>query len=489
MANIIESPSSLNYEAFDRQLDRFIRMMELLMEGCEDSNLQEMAFDLGSLSIKASRLCYMADQDLALQHADATQCRKEANEQMLCQLEELMKKFGPLVLLMISTINDIQMYLGKESPMFSFKVSTIFPRISDLLKMEGMTSETFNYLQGLLLMAENMMGNEAPLLLAQLSDVPGASPGQEASDDSCSPEEKLGIETLKRLWNVLCLFSLFSYLLLHFRRVCNVTSRPLDADAKIRLTEMKVQKYMSEEEGKRQLDLYQGRLRYENDGKPLSIDQWLKARRDLKEMVPSKFELAFLYYADDTAKAGNELARITFTPEEFEVWVDVLAKYQFVTRRIYEINHPEELTPTLPNEAFNGIVNGKSVDMLELKKSIAKMAALVKKKNQWFCVWSVLKHLNILRDDCTFATFAHQMMSREWFGEDKNIVPFTADNLSDFSHYFNEFDYTDWTEEMFQEKRELYGMTKWGAKLCSNFSSLCDRMMKAIWGYQFLEAV
>ena len=489
MANMTDSASSLNYEAFDRQLDRFVRMMELLLEGWEDSNLQEMTFDIGSLSIKASRLCYMADQDLALQHADATQCRKEENEQMRSQLEELMKKFSPLVLLMISTVNDTHILLWKESPMFSFKVSVIFPRIFDLLKMEGMTNETFNYLHGLLLLGENMMGNEAPLLLAQLSDVPGASHGQESSDDSCLPEDKQGIEAMKRLWNVLCLFALFSYLLLHFRRVCNVTSRPLDADAIIRLTEMKVQKYMSEEEGRRQLELYQSRLRYENDGKPLGVEQWLKARRELKALVPPKFELAFLHYVDDTGKAGDELAKLTISHEEQEALVEVLAKYQLVTRRLFEISHPEEQAHTLPNEAFNWVVNGKSVDMLELKKSIGKMAALVKKKNQWFCVWSVLKHLNILRDDCIFATFAHQMMSKEWFGDDKNIVPFTADNLSDFSHYFNEYDYTDWTEEMFLEKRELYGMTKWASKLCSNFSSLCDRMMKAIWGYQFLKAV
>lgn len=484
-----DSASPLNYDAFDRQLDHFVRMMELLVDGWKDRNQQEMTFDIGSLCIKASKLCYMADQDLALQHTDATQGRKKENEQMLSQLEELMRCFAPFVMLMISTLNDTRMFLGKESPMFPFKVSVIFPRIFDLLKMEGMTIEKLNYLQGILVMAENMMGNEEPLLLAQLCDVPGAFPEQESSDDSGSPEVKQGIETMKRLWNVLCLLSLLSYLLLHFRRVCNVTSRPLDADAIIRLTEMKVQKYMSEKEGGRQLELYQSRLRYENDGKPLGVEQWLKARRELKALVPPKFELAFLHYADDTGKAGHELAKLTISQEEFESLVDVLAKYQLVTRRIFEISHPEEQAHTLPNEAFNWVVNGKSVDMLELKKSIGKMAALVKKKNQWFCVWSVLKHLNILRDDCIFATFAHQMMSREWFGGDKDIVPFTADNLSDFSHYFNEYDYTDWTEEMFQEKRELYGETKWGSKLCSNFSSLCDRMMKAIWGYQFLEAV
>ena len=70
----------------------------------------------------------------------------------------------------------------------------------------------------------------------------------------------------------------------------------------------------------------------------------------------------------------------------------------------------------------------------------------------------------------------------------KDIDPrlrFTADNLSDYSRYFNEYDYTEWNEEMFLEKKELYGMTKWSPKLYQNFSSLCARMMQAIWGYSF----
>lgn len=43
-----------------------------------------------------------------------------------------------------------------------------------------------------------------------------------------------------------------------------------------------------------------------------------------------------------------------------------------------------------------------------------------------------------------------------------------------------------WDEEMFLEKKQLYGMTKWSPKLCQNFSSLCRKMMKSIWGYSFL---
>lgn len=97
----------------------------------------------------------------------------------------------------------------------------------------------------------------------------------------------------------------------------------------------------------------------------------------------------------------------------------------------------------------------------------------------------MLKHLNLIKHESTFATFAHQMMSAEWFGNIDSRLRFTADNLSDYSRYFNEYDYTEWNEEMFLEKKELYGMTKWSPKLYQNFSSLCARMIQAIWGYSF----
>ena len=73
----------------------------------------------------------------------------------------------------------------------------------------------------------------------------------------------------------------------------------------------------------------------------------------------------------------------------------------------------------------------------------SKMVNLITRKNQWFCVWSVLKHLNLIKHESTFATFAHQMMSIEWFGTIDPRLRFTADNLSDYSRYFNEYDYTE----------------------------------------------
>lgn len=460
--NLLEPIPAFSYEVFDRQLQNFCMMTEVMINGWNDYSTQEMVFDINSLYIKASRLCYMADQDLALQHADVTQQRKKENQYFHNLMEELViRKLSQFVFLVINEFKEGKQLEGHDSPMFTSEISIIFPRLFDLFAMEGMSPEKMQELNQLIQCVETFLSSEVQL--------------------TQYPEVEFG----EKLWNFLRLYAMSCYLLLHFRRVCHVTSKPLASDVVSRLTEMNVQKYMSEAESKHQIDLYLARLQYENDGKPLDEMQWLKARRELKSLVPEKLELTFLSYADNAGKVGAEIANIDFTPEEFMMLIDALAKYQVITHKLFELNHPEEQEHTLPNEAFNLVVKGRAVDLQELKKSIAKMAALVQRKNQWFCVWSVLKHLNLIREDCGFATFAHQMMSDEWLGK-SGYVEFSADNLSDYSRYFNEYDFTEWDEEMFLEKKQLYGMTKWSPKLCQNFSSLCRKMMKSIWGYSFL---
>ena len=252
-----------------------------------------------------------------------------------------------------------------------------------------------------------------------------------------------------------------------------------------RLTEWAVQKYISEKESSEKLELYFSNLQYDNDGKPLNVNQWLQARRELKHLMSQNLLLLFLNSADDVSQLGASLIKVNFSNDEFMMLVDAVAKYQLITEHIRAIEFPEEFEQDLHNEVFYLTVNGRSVDLEELKKSISKMVNLVSRKNHWFCVWSVLKHLNLIKHESTFATFAHQMMSAEWFGNIDPRLRFTADNLSDYSRYFNEYDYTEWNEEMFLEKKELYGMTKWSPKLYQNFSSLCARMMQAIWDYSF----
>ena len=69
-----------SYEVFDRQLDNFCRMLSILVDAWEDYSPQELTFDIRSLCTKATRLCYMAEKDMVLQHNDIAKQRKEQNE-------------------------------------------------------------------------------------------------------------------------------------------------------------------------------------------------------------------------------------------------------------------------------------------------------------------------------------------------------------------------------------------------------------------------
>ena len=83
-----------------------------------------------------------------------------------------------------------------------------------------------------------------------------------------------------------------------------------------------------------------------------------------------------------------------------------------------------------------------SEDLDQLRERISRMAQLVVQKNQWFCVWCILKHHNLLAN-LHFEPFATQMMQPDWFGG-ANVPQFRGDNISDYLDYFGETDYRLW---------------------------------------------
>lgn len=455
--------TAFSYEAFDRQLTNFCRMLNVMMDGWEDYSSQEMTFDINSLCIKASRLCYMADQDLALQHSDVSHQRKQINEVYQDTFHILTyTTFAQFMTRIVKGVREGKKVEGHKSPMFASEMSSIFPKLTDLLRMEGMSYEEMEVLR------KDIIETEAAIRkYKKLTKFPG-------------------VRYEERLWHLIRLYAMTCYLHLHFRRVCEVTNQDISHEEAGRLTELAVQKYINEEDSQKELELYFANLRYDNDNLPLNESQLLTARRALKDLVPEKLKLSFLKYAADLRQLGSDICDIDFTADEFLQLIGVEAKYQLITQQIFELQHPEKAIPSLPNEVFCTMVGGRPVDMKELRESISKMVNLVSKKNHWFCVWSVLKHLNLIKPDSTFATFAHQMMTHEWFGDIEQRLHFTADNLSDYSHYFAEYDYTEWNKPMFLEKKALYGMKKWSDKLFDTFSSLCGEMMRSIWGYRFL---
>ena len=71
--------SVFSYEMFDRQMNSFISMWNMLTDAWDDYGTQELTFDILSLSLKAARLCLMADEDMARQNQDLKRSRRLKN--------------------------------------------------------------------------------------------------------------------------------------------------------------------------------------------------------------------------------------------------------------------------------------------------------------------------------------------------------------------------------------------------------------------------
>ena len=239
---------------------------------------------------------------------------------------------------------------------------------------------------------------------------------------------------------------------------------------------MTLQKYQEEPKGMMEIEKYFTTLEYDNNGKSLTINQYLAARKDLKNDVPENLRLCFMKYVKDTTQLGAALNHISFTPEEYLKLVSATVKWHIIEQEIYDIEHPEGVPQVLENEVFYTVKDGKYIDMVKLKNEIAKMVELVTRKNHWFCVWCVLKHHNLLKDKQNFSAFAHQMMSPDWFGDVDEYLHFSGDTLRDYRRYFSEIDFADWNEEDFKEKKEIFHMTKWSDKLLDKFLNICKAM-------------
>lgn len=213
--------------------------------------------------------------------------------------------------------------------------------------------------------------------------------------------------------------------------------------------------------------------------------QMRSEQRKLQNEVPDSLLLPFLHHVNDAYEMGKEVNRLTFTAEEYISLLSATAKWQLLEQRIYECQNPNEIKPQFDNEVFVTVLNGRPVKMEELRKTISLMVKLVNRKNQWFCVWSVLKHHNLL-GNYSHEAFARQMMSSYWFGDVEDYKRFSGDTLREYKRYFSDYDYTQWDNDDFLEQKQLFGMTKWSNSLCQKFQKLCQEMEQAIVGWKYL---
>ena len=126
-----------SYEVFDRQLDNFCRMLSILVDAWEDYSPQELTFDIRSLCTKATRLCYMAEKDMVLQHNDIAKQRKEQNETHEVSISIIvMQKFTPLMAHIMEDMKKGKQIEGKRMKVAPLDMTRILPKLNEFFETD-----------------------------------------------------------------------------------------------------------------------------------------------------------------------------------------------------------------------------------------------------------------------------------------------------------------------------------------------------------------
>lgn len=270
-----------SYEVFDRQLDNFCRMLSILVDAWEDYSPQELTFDIRSLCTKATRLCYMAEKDMVLQHNDIAKQRKEQNETHEVSISIIvMQKFTPLMAHIMEDMKKGKQIEGKRMKVAPLDMTRILPKLNDFFETDELGK------------GSTIDVNEVTKLQKELLR-------------QVKPTHIPGVKPVERLWNLFQLYSMACYLMLHFRQLSNFTNLAMSEEQTTRLFEMSLQEYQEEPKGISDIDRYFTTLEYDNNGKQLSVSQLLEVRKTLKDEVPENLRLDFMKYIRDTQLAGR----------------------------------------------------------------------------------------------------------------------------------------------------------------------------------------
>ena len=320
---------TFSYEVFDRQLETYYMMCQVLIQGWEDYGTQEMNFDIRSLCTKASRLCYMADQDLALQYADLTQQRKLNNNHHMEKMSQVVVgQLFPFLKDIVNRYHETHVLQGHKSPLFTAQVSVLLPKLKEVLMDDGMGEDELDAFISDIQTVENGF-----LKKVKFAKYPGVR-----------PEE--------RFWNLLQLMVFSCYLVQHFRRVTHRTGKRLSDEEMGWLTVSGVQGCLKDAKMKAELDLYFSTLEYNHDKGDLGEEEMREAQRELRHEVPQSVLLPYLHHVDDAYQMGVELNQCRFTAEECRQLLLTTAKWQILEANIYMLHHPEEMEESLTNEVF-----------------------------------------------------------------------------------------------------------------------------------------
>ena len=434
-----------SYEVFDRQVNALINQGMMLVKGYDDMTTMELNLDLKSFYIKASKVCVMADIDFRLQHENF--CRERAQQNI--DFHKAMNLFvigmlSPFINRVVARYQADERFEGVKAELYPYSISEVIPCLKEIpeINFEGID----NTIAATRLIELEMKKQEE----ARFPDIPH----------------------IERMWMLFQVYALMCYLMLHFIRMDELTQEKLDPEEGLQMLLAHLKRYAYSPEGSLELERYMESLRFDHDG-VLTEPLLRAAQKELRKEVPQRLQLCFMKHIDDLDALVDDLAALgEIEMQEFSELIAAICKWQLLARELEELSRPQLTVEKLPNQVFCTMLHDKRIDLRELRERIKRMLPLVKQKNHWFCVWSVLRFRNLLATE-KFETFAQQMMSAEWFGRESGVVSFSGDTLNECSGYFTDCLYTRWNEKDYQLYLATHPKKKWGTTLCQRFFRLC----------------
>lgn len=437
-----------SYFVFDRQACTFQNICEMMVDTWDDHTPLELTLDLKSLTVKGARLCALADMDWAQQQCDISFSRRKVNEELLNAYHVFVRdQFAPLMMQVFANINM------PEAHNRLWHDATPSP-----IQLFGILQEEF---------ITNDSGKDtAAQFAAFISGI------EKAVSNECEETAFPIMSPIQRLWLMIVLFTQLLYMVFHFQRCHNLCEKEiLEEEAGI-VMQRYIHWYGKTAEGSEELKRFMEALVFDK-GRALSIKELQEERRELRKRVPEVFQRCFMHHIGNMDDFGRAWLKIDATKEENMSLVDVLAKWQLLSREIEELQHPERITPELYNNVFNTMLHNRRISMVELREKIGRMLMFVDKKNRWICVWCVLDFHNMLKSK-SLSAFAAQMMHKDWFGG-SSYEHFSADTLTEYSGYFTDTYFTLWNEDDYLKKKK----DRWSPALCSKFRDVCKKMDEA----------
>ena len=401
--------SDFNYESFDRQMAEFLSMSYLLVGEWDDCTREEMMFDLNSLCVKGSRLCYLIDIDLGLQKEDLTQSRREMNQNYYLELNEVIKHVSEL---MYRAIEEMRQKKGLHRPgakELQMDFGMLMPKLEEW-------------------MLPDKEGNFASLCLLlfhfqSLSQMTDEEVNNEEAGRMLTGQVLAYLETDKGKEDLRNFIAVLKY-------------------------------------------EHDGRM-------PDFDDLSMERRRLIKEVPRAFQTCFMEHINDISELAMSIVTiRPLPNDEDIEALLSAISKYQWLSEQMYEYSHPESIEPELYNKVFYTSINGKPIDFKYLRRKIEKMLNLINKKNHWFCIYSVLKYNHYIKDPVA-THFAEQMQHRDWFPNLPASLQFSGETLTEYNGYLNENTFPSWNRERYESFRLLNGKKKWSPDLWSKFQRLC----------------